>query len=322
MFTRNFVLVILSNIILGAPMPMLIILGGLAGAYLSPISYAATLPPSIQMLAGVIIAAPISLLMGRRGRKTGFLLATGLMILGGILGVCALLWHSFILLCFAHALLGAALVGISFFRFAAAEAVAEQQQSKAISYTLASGLVAAIIGPELFSYSKDMLAPVPFAGAYSTIVLLGVIGSIPVLMLHMKATPKGRAKSRGDKYALFRRPKVIIAISGAAISQSIMVLLMIPTAIAMVGCGFSDDQAADVIKWHVIAMFAPGFFTGGIIQKIGALPVVFTGLLLLVASSLIAMSGVEISNFYGALILLGIGWSFGFIGSTHYCNPP
>jgi len=317
MFTRNFTLVLLSNIILGAPMPMLIILGGLAGAYLSPVSYAATLPPSIQMLAGVIVAAPISLLMGRRGRKVGFLLATGLLICGGILGVCALFWHNFILLCMSHALLGGALVGINFFRFAAAEAVPKHQQSKAISYTLASGLVAAIIGPELFSYSKDMLAPVPFAGAYSAIVLLGITGAIPVLMLQISKAADGPIKPSVDKYALFRRPKVIIAISGAAVSQAIMVLLMVPTAIAMVGCGFDEDQAADVIKWHVIAMFAPGFITGGLIQKFGALRIVMIGLVLLASSSITAMLGVEITNFYGALVLLGIGWNFGFIGSTH-----
>lgn len=317
MFTRNFTLVLVSNIILGAPMPMLIILGGLAGAYLSPVSYAATLPPTIQMLAGVIVAAPISLLMGRWGRKIGFLLAAGLLICGGVLGVCALLWHNFILLCAAHILLGGALVGINFFRFAAAEVVAEHWQSKAISYTLASGLVAAIIGPELFSYSKDMLAPVPFAGAYSAIVLLGIIGIIPVLMLQFNNTVGGRTKPSGDKYALFRRPKVIFAIFGAAVSHSIMVLLMIPTAIAMVGCGFGEDQAADVIKWHVIAMFAPGFFTGNLIQKFGAMRIITSGFVVLAISSLTAMAGIEITNFYGALILLGIGWNFGFIGSTH-----
>lgn len=321
MFTRNFILILLSNIILSASMPMLIILGGLAGAYLSPTPIAATLPPSVQMLAGVFVAAPISLIMGRKGRKFGFLCAALLIVFGGAVGAVALMWQSFILLCLAHFLLGGALVCINFFRFAAAEAVEDKWKSKAISYTLASGLIAAIIGPELFSYTKDTLAPIAFAGAYCAVAVLGLVGFLPLLALKDLA-PVGAKKSLkgnewGGKFALFRRPNVVFAIAGAALSTGIMVLLMTPTTLAMVGCGFSGDQAADVIRWHVIAMFAPGLVTGGLIQKFGTTRITITGLIILVASSCAALMGVELANFYAALILLGVGWNFGFIGSTH-----
>ncbi|MGO1120814.1 MFS transporter [Rhodovibrionaceae bacterium A322] len=316
LLTRNFALILLSNIILGAPMPMLIILGGLAGAYLSPLAVAATLPPSVQMLAGVLIAAPLSLLMGRIGRKKGFLIAAAFLILGGLIGTYALVIDSFLLLCFSHFLLGGALVGVNFFRFAAAESVGEAWKAKAISYTLASGLVAALIGPEVFSFSKDFLAPISFAGAYLAVAVLGTIGLVPVLALGKMAAVTAPQQGKGDRAALFRRPRVIFAMSGGAISQGIMVLLMTPTALAMVGCGFSDDQAADVIKWHVIAMFAPGFFTGSLIQKFGATRILASGMVLLAASAAVAIAGLDLTNFYGSLILLGVGWNFGFIGST------
>ncbi len=320
MLNRNFVLILISNIILGAPMPMLIILGGLAGGYLSPIPTAATLPPSVQMIAGILVAAPMSLYMGRVGRKKGFLLSAFMIILGGLCGVAALMSGSFILLCLAHFLLGGALVGINFFRFASAEAVAEKHKAKAISYTLASGLVAAFIGPEIFSYSKDLLSPVLFAGAYMAVAVLGVIGLLPVLMIGQLATISVLAKNQASqdmRKALFRRPVVIFAIAAAAVSQGVMLLIMTPTALAMVGCGFADDQAADVIKWHVVAMFAPGFFTGSLIQRFGVSKIIATGMVILAGSAVTAIAGIELSHFYVSLILLGIGWNFGFIGATH-----
>ncbi len=320
MLNRNFILILISNIILGAPMPMLIILGGLAGGYLSPLPIAATLPPSVQMIAGILVAAPMSLYMGRAGRKKGFLLSAVMIILGGLCGVLALVLGSFVLLCLAHFLLGGALVGINFFRFASAEAVDEKYKAKAISYTLASGLVAAFIGPEIFSYSKDLLSPVLFAGAYMAVAVLGLIGLLPVLaigqLVAVSTLAKGQA-SKDARKALFRRPVVIFAIAAAAVSQAVMLLIMTPTALAMVGCGFAEDQAADVIKWHVVAMFAPGFFTGSLIQRFGVSKIIATGMAILAGSAIVAVAGIELTHFYVSLVLLGIGWNFGFIGATH-----
>ena len=259
MLSRNFILILLANVILGAAMPMLIILGGLAGGWLAPQSWLSTAPPSAQMLAGIGVATPISLFMGRYGRAAGFSLGAVLVIAGGLLGVTAIHLHSFALLCLAHVVLGAALICVGYFRFAAAEVVGDCHKAQAISLTLASGLVAALVGPQLFTMAKDALAPLPFAGAYLAIAALGVVGLLPVMTLKIPVVrTSAPLHTKASGWAvLLANPKVVLAIGVAAISQAMMVLLMTPTPLAMVGCGFSENQAADVIRWHVVAMFAP-----------------------------------------------------------------
>ncbi len=319
MLNRNFLLLLSGNVILGSAMPMLIILGGLGGAWLAPTPWLATAPPSVQMLAGILVAAPISGFMGRFGRRAGFLLGAGALICGAGLAVLALLTHSFVLLCLAHMLLGAALICVNYFRFAAAETVAEPQRPQAISLTLASGLVAALVGPQLFAWSSDALAPMPLAGAYAAMMGLGVLGAVPVMGLRIPINrPDSAAAQTGSLRALLAgNPRLIAAIGLAALTQMMMVLLMTPTPLAMIGCGFADTQAADVIRWHVVAMFAPGFFTGRLITRFGAGRVAGTGIALLVLSALVAWSGLGLDRFYGALVLLGVGWNFGFVSATH-----
>lgn len=319
MLNRNFTLILLGNVILGSAMPMLIILGGLAGAWLAPQGWLATAPPSAQMIAGIAVASPISLFMGRFGRRAGFLLGAAALIFGAILAVLALQIQSFVLLCLAHVALGAALICVNYFRFAASEAVAEKHRPQAISFTLASGLVAALIGPGLFSWSKDALAPTPLAGAYAAMAVLGIFGAVPVLYLKMQNTQTTQAQqnSISIREILARNPRIAVAIGVAALSQAMMVLLMTPTPLAMIGCGFMDDQAADVIRWHVVAMFAPGFFSGSLIKNFGAGRIAAIGIALLLFSALVAVSGLELLNFYAALILLGVGWNFGFVSGTH-----
>ncbi|MDJ0821372.1 MAG: MFS transporter [Paracoccaceae bacterium] len=320
MLNRNFLLILLGNVILGAALPILIILGVLAGAWLAPQSWLATAPPSVSMLAGIAVASPISRFMGRFGRRAGFMLGAAALVVGAGLAVLALLIQSFLLLCLAHVALGSALICVNFFRFAAAEAVAEDKRPQAISYTLASGLVAALIGPELFSWSKDALAPTPLAGAYAAIAGLGVLGALPVLALRLvqvRPPVEGPVHATDLRANILANPRILVAIGVAALSQAIMVLLMTPTPLAMIGCGFVEDQAADVIRWHVVAMFAPGFFTGSLIKRFGAEAIAVTGLVLILISAMVALSGLELQNFYSALIILGIGWNFGFVSGTY-----
>ncbi|WP_417454827.1 MFS transporter [Kiloniella sp.] len=320
----NFSLILLGNAVLGTPMPMLIILGGLAGAMLAPTSEFAILPVSVQMLAGMLTAAPMSVFMGKYGRKLGFLLGATIAASGGILGVYSLFYDNFYTLCFAHAAMGSALICFGFFRFAAAEVVSESWRPKAISFTLGSGLVAALVGPEIFIYSKDLFSPIPFAGAYGAITVLSIIGSLPILALRLPKTSNADQLNGSEQVAtvgeIVRRPAVFTAILCAAVSFGVMVLLMAPTPLAMVGCGFTDVQAGDVIRWHVIAMFAPSFFTGSLISRFGSGKIISCGLLLLCLSAGMAMAGIELENFYLALIFLGLGWNFGFIGATNMLN--
>lgn len=316
----NFVGLLAANTILTAAMPMLIILGGLVGLLLAPSPALATLPPSVQTLAGLVATGPLSLLMGRYGRKVGFVVGGMLAISGGTAGTLAVVWSSFALLLAAHAALGAALACYLYFRFAAAEVVSESWQPVAISLVLTSGLIAAFVGPQVFIWTKDLFAPTPLAGAYAAICAITLIGLLPLAFVRVPRPAVRTNRPRLDRAALLailRRGPVLTAVIAGAVSQGIMVLLMAPTPLAMTGAGYSEALAGDVVRWHVVAMFAPSFFTGFVIKRFGTVPVVVTGLALLVASALVAASGMSVHHFYGALIVLGVGWNFGFIGATN-----
>lgn len=316
----NFALLLGANAILGSAMPMMIILGALAGLMLAPTPGLATLPASVSTLAGLVAAAPFSLFMGRHGRRAGFGVGAIVAALGGAAGMAGVLQASFTLLLVGHFALGAALACFQFFRFAAAEVVPDRWKPVAISLMLTSGLVAAFAGPEVFARTKDALAPIPFAGAYGAIIALCVIGVLPLVFLRGMApvTPRDETivAPTVRVAAVLRRPSVAVAIAAAAVSQGVMVLLMVPTPIAMVGCGYTDASAGNVVRWHVVAMFAPSFVTGFLIKRFGAIAIVMSGLALLATSALIAASGVTLPHFYIALIVLGIGWNFGFVGAT------
>jgi len=316
---RNFAALITANTILGTAFPIQLLLGGLAGLMLAPQAGLATLPASIQTLAGLIAAAPFSLLMGRLGRRAGFALGAVITLIGAVAAIFALSTQDFILLCIAHFLMGAGWASFQYFRFAASEAVDETWRPVAISLMLSSLLVAALLGPQIFVTAKDLLAPIPFAGAYGAIGAIALIGLLPLAGLHVPLPPRPSDGSISLQIALrlvVNCPPIRRAIGLAAISQGVMVFLMVPTPIAIIECGFSERMAGDVIRWHIVAMFAPSFFTGFLIKRFGVQTIAMIGLLLLALSAGAASLGVTAFHFYAALITLGVGWNFGFIGAT------
>ena len=316
---RNFLGLLVANTILGAAMPMLLILGGLAGLMLAPNPAMATLPASVQTMAGLVAATPVSLLMGRFGRRIGFVMGAFAAILGAVTATYAMYSQSFMLLCLAHFALGAGLVSFQFFRFAAGEVVSAEWQPVAISLMLTSGLIAAIGGPQLFIAAKDALAPVPLAGAYAALAVISLIGILPLAVVRIPRPNQPKSGKRPGKLAslaALRRRPIRRAIAIAAVSQGVMIFLMIPTPLAMIGCGFGDDTASDVIRWHIVAMFAPSFFTGFLIKRFGTQTIAVTGLALITVSALAAAMGLSAVHFYGSLFVLGLGWNFGFIGAT------
>ncbi len=304
--------------VLGSQLPIHIILGGLAGFTLAENKALATLPISLIVLVSMCTAAPASLLMGRFGRQFGFLAGALAGAIGGALGALALLLGRFDLL-----LLGAAFTGIyqathGFFRFAAADTASEAFRPKAISWVLAGGLLAALIAPEVIRATSDYFAPIPFAGAYAAIVGINIVGGLGILFLDIP-TPPRRATGAPSGRALgviFSQPKTLVAVTCAMVSYALMVLVMTATSLAMDAHGFSTAHAADVVRWHVVAMFGPSFFTGSVILRFGHLRVITLGLVLLGVAGLIAIDGVGLENFYLALIALGLGWNFSFIGAT------
>lgn len=313
---RNLVVLFAGNAVLGAQMPMLIIMGGLAGAYVAPVPSLATFTISLQMLSAMVTATPLSLLMGRFGRRAGFLCGAGCAMAGGWLGAVALFERDFIYLCLAHVCFGAMQSSLWYFRFAAADAVHGPWKPKAIAIITGSGLIAALLGPEILIHTRDYFFPVPFAGAYAAIVVICLVGCLPVLFLDL-AKPPPRSRTTAQPLGrVLGSPPVVTAIICATAAHAMMVFVMTPTALAMADCGLSTDQSADVVRWHVVAMFGPSFFTGSLIARWGSRRVIAIGLALLATAALVAWSGVALENFYLALVLLGVGWNFGFIGST------
>jgi len=316
--TRNVAVLFFAQAILGAQLPVNIILGGLAGGELADNRALATLPISIMVLISTCTALPASHFMGRFGRKAGFLVGALAGALGGAVSAVALLIGHFGLL-----LLGAGLTGVyqsiqGFFRFAAADSASPAFKPKAISWVLAGGLVSALIGPEIVRTMGNAIALTPYAGAYATVVLVNIIGAGVILLLDIPAPPRWSARPTSVRPVLeiLQQPKTAVAIVCAMVAYAVMSLVMTSTPLAMLEYGYTANAAADVVRWHVLAMFAPSFLTGTLIARFGHVPVIAAGLVLLGLCNALAISGTEIEQFYLSLVALGLGWNLGFIGGT------
>ncbi|MBL4627529.1 MAG: MFS transporter [Roseicyclus sp.] len=314
---RNVIVLVMAQAILGSQMPMLFIMAALAGLMIAPSPALATIPISLIVFGSMTTAPWLSAVMQRYGRTTGFYIGA----IGGGVGAAISaygLWAD----SFAIFLVGSYFSGIymsaqGFYRFAVTDTASPAFRPKAISYVMAGGLLSALIGPQLIKVSADATV-IPFLSAYGLVVIINALGAILFLFLDLPkpepaqaGAPKGRTRSE-----LLRDPKIIVAMICAAVTYSLMNLMMTSTPLAVVGCGFSTGNAADVVSAHVIAMFAPSFFTGHLIARFGATKIVAIGLFLLASAGAVALTGVELFQFFGALILLGIGWNFGFIGAT------
>lgn len=314
---RNVIVLVMAQAFLGAQMPMLFVIGGLAGLMIAPSPALATLPISLIVFGSMTTAPWISPLMQKFGRKTGFYVGA----LGGALGAAVAgvgLWiDSFLVFLIGSYFSGIYMSAQGFYRFAATDTASPAFRPKAISYVMAGGLVSALIGPQLVKASSEATV-IPFVGTYAFIFAINALGAILFAFLQLPRpeparadAPKGRTRAE-----LLRDPRIIVAMICGAVSYSLMNLMMTSTPLAVVGCGFTTGNAADVVSAHVIAMFAPSFFTGHLIARFGATKIVAIGLALLAAAGAVAMTGVELFQFFAALILLGLGWNFGFIGAT------
>ena len=314
---RNVTVLVLAQAILGAQMPLIFTIGGLAGQSLASNVCFATLPISMIVLGSMLSATPVSAIMQNYGRRVGFWLGT----LGGAIGaaVCA---YALYVSSFPLFLLGSFFTGVymsaqGFYRFAAADSASDAFRPKAISYVMAGGLVAAVLGPQLFKVTSDAMV-VPFLGTYLAVIVINVVGSALFLFVDMPKpeaptadTPKGRTR-----WELIKTPRIAVAVICAMVSYALMNLVMTSTPLAVVGCGFTKGTAADVVTGHVLAMFIPSFFTGHLIARFGVEKIMGLGIAILGSAGIVALSSVALPNFFIALILLGIGWNFGFIGAT------
>ena len=315
---RNLVVLIAAQAILGSQMGISFILGGLAGQYLSPNPCLATLPISLIILGSMLTAPVMATIMQKHGRRAGFTLGVVAGGLSAAIQVYALMIQSFPLFLIGGVLTGIYMSAQGFYRFAATDMATPEFMPKAISWVMAGGLLAAIIGPQLVKLTQDALAPVPFAGAYLSVIALNIIGLVLFRFLNIpKPKPVDKTHAAGRSIGqLLRTPQIAVAMISAMVAYSLMNLVMTSTPLAVVGCGFETSQAADIVSAHVLAMYVPSFFTGYLINWFGVRKIIATGLVILAGAGVVALNGVEIENFYIALILLGIGWNFGFIGGT------
>lgn len=303
--------------IAGAQLPMAFTVAGLAGQALAPNPCLATLPITAMVLGSMTAANPLSALMTRRGRVAGFTAGVAAGALGAVLAAYGLSVGSFVLFVLGSLLLGVYMSAQGFYRFAVADTATDAYRPRAISLVMAGGLLSAVVGPQLVKVTHDATAA-PFMATYAAMIGLNVVGALLFQLLDL---PKPAAPQPGDLRGRSRRelladPTILVAVICATVSYALMNLVMTSSPLAVVGCGFTKENAADVVTAHVLAMYAPAFFTGAIIARIGVQRVVAMGLAILAMAGGIALAGVELANFFGALILLGIGWNFGFIGAT------
>ncbi|MCB6177251.1 MFS transporter [Rhodobacter sp. Har01] len=314
---RNVAVLVAAQAIMGAQLPMIFTVAGLAGQSLAPNACWATLPISMTVIGSMLTATPISAFMQRFGRAAGFAVGALGGAIGGALGAYALYTANFALFCLAGLFTGIYMSAQGFYRFAAADTASAAFRPKAISWVMAGGLLSAIAGPELVKLTADAHV-VSFLATYAVVILLNLVGIGLFALLRIPLPPPPRhdaapGRSRAD---LVRTPTIAVAMICATVSYALMNLVMTSSPLAVVGCGFHTGDAANVVQAHVLAMYLPSFVTGHIIARFGVERVIALGLMILAGSGAVAMAGVELENFYLALILLGIGWNFGFIGAT------
>lgn len=313
---KNVALLATAQALLMTNNSTVIAINGLAGYALATNKALATLPVTGWVIGAAIATFPASMLMKRIGRRGGFTVGTLLGMLGAAICSAAVAWGDFWLLCVGTLVFGAYNGFAQYYRFAAADAAPMSFKSKAISLVLGGGLVGGFIGPEVSKLTVDALST-RYLGAYlSLMVFLAIVFAV-IQLLNIPTPSEAEQREPGRPLAqIVAQPVFIIAVMSAALGYGIMNLLMTATPLAMGICGHPYASAALVIQWHVIGMFAPSFFTGALIKRFGLLQVMLAGAALLLVCVVIALAGVGVANFWFALVLLGIGWNFLYIGGT------
>jgi MFS family permease len=295
---------------------ILLTIGALIAATLVEDKSLATLPLAIQQAATMVATIPASLLMKRIGRRYGFMFGTLVGMMGASLGAYAVFAGSFPLFCLATLLFGVFNGFNSFYRFAAAEVATEEFRSQAISLVIAGGIVAALIGPGLATWSKDWLL-MEFAGGLVVVIALQLlaIGLLAGVAIPPLQSFGSLERGRG-LVAIAQQPTFIVAVLGSMLGYGVMLLVMTATPLAMVAHQHDFSHAASVIQWHVLGMFVPSLFTGFLIARLGVLNIISVGILLNIGCFAVNLMGTTVANFAVGLLFLGIGWNFMYIGST------
>ncbi len=300
---------------------VMVAVGGLVGLKLAPDARLATLPVGMVMVAATVAMIPAALFMQRYGRRAGFLLGCALGTTAGLVATLSVALASFNLFLAANALLGLYSAFSGYYRFAAADSVSAHFRSQALSWVVAGGIVAALLGPAIVRHSNAFVAisSSPFIAPFVAMSLLGLVAMALVWRLHvppMAPTTSNTASEARPLGAVIRQPIFLAAVASTTVGFAVMVMVMTATPLAMQMCGLPLWASTNVIQWHMLGMFVPSLFTGKLIQRFGVLPVISCGVALLLLHISVALSGITYGNFVAALTLVGVGWNFLFIGGS------
>lgn len=314
---RNVWLLSLCQALLMTGNILLISVIGLIGKQIAPSASMITLPVALQFLGLMAATIPASLISGKLGRKRGFSIGNLVGITGASLATYALLQQNFYLFCFATFLLG---IGIGFgtlYRFAAIEVCDENARHRAISISMAGGVLAAVLGPNLAIMSQQWSQDGLYIGAFASLIGLNILALVILQTIQFPKVSFSNQTPKSDPLsAIIKAPNFVGAVFAAMVAYAVMNILMTATPLAMIGCGFDFTKAAGVIEWHVLGMFVPAFFTGSLIEKFGSRMMILAGGILFVFCIAINIHGESIWHFRAALVLLGVGWNFMFIAAT------
>ncbi len=293
-----------------------IAINGLVGLSMAPLGWMATLPVMGYVVGGALSTSTVAKTQARFGRKVSFQLGLVVALLSALLCAYAAMSKNFWLLCFATLVAGYYNANASLYRFAAAELSTVDWREKAVSLVMAGGLLGAVLGPNMASMTRDLFE-VRFVGAYLSLAVAALVAMALLSQIKFPpVTPPSKTQGGRPTLEIISQPLFIVAAIGSALGFGVMNLLMAATPIAMQQCNYVFSDIALVLEWHVIGMFAPGFFTGHLIKKFGVLPIMGVGVALNFLCIVIALSGVDLHQFLAALFLLGVGWNFLFTGGT------
>ena len=313
---RNVLLLAFSQAATLSAIVMSMTLAAILGGNLAPDKGWATLPIAAMVVGTAIVSLPAALLMRRHGRRAGFQIGAALGISGSLLSALALHQGSFVIFVIGHLLLGGYQGFGNYYRFAAVEAAGAAHASQAISWVVAGGVVAAFVGPQLGQWGRDWFAQDVFAGSYVAQGALGVVALALLSQVHLPAVAVAAEGVARPMREILKQPALRASILGVAVGYAVMIMVMTATPLAILGCGLPGSSVTSVIQWHVVGMFAPSFFTGTLVKRFGAPRIMQIGFVLLLGHVGIALLGTEVLHFLSALILLGVGWNFAFIGGT------
>ena len=316
---RNIALLSASQALSGAGQAILISIAALTAASMVADQSLATVPVSLMIIGTALATGPAAWLIHTWGRRQGFMFGAGVSVPSALLAAFAAWLGNFWLFCLALALLGTSGAFAQQYRFAAADSVPTELKSRAISWVLFGGVLAGFIGPPLAALSKDWIPGATFAATYVVMAALAVIAIGFLSQTRLAPTVKNPEERKAGRplSVLIRTPAIIVPMLAAAISYALMVLVMVAAPLAMVFiCGHTTTDAAFAIQWHIVAMFAPSFVTGAVIARIGSHLTAAIGFLLIVGAAAVNLTGTSVLHFDVSLVLLGLGWNFGFVAST------